>query len=124
MRRREFIAMLGGVAAARPLAARAQQPALPIGFLYAASIAQITKQMVGFREGLGESGYVEGQNVAIEYRAAEGRYDKLPALAAELVRLRVAIIVAGGGSESARAAKTATADLLRRKVLNGAWKGT
>jgi putative tryptophan/tyrosine transport system substrate-binding protein len=112
MRRRDFIAGIVGSATVWPLAARAQQPVLPIiGFLYAASIAQITKQMVGFREGLGESGYVEGQNVAIEYRAAEGRYDMLPALAAELVRLRVAVIVAGGGSESAHAAKIATADI-------------
>jgi putative tryptophan/tyrosine transport system substrate-binding protein len=113
MRRREFITLLGGVAAAWPVAARAQRPATPvIGLLSSASAGSWAYQLNAFRQGLSETGYIEGQNVAMEYRWADGQYERLPSLAAELVRLEVAILVAtGAGGFAAQAAKTATSTI-------------
>src|SRR6516164_11715025 len=108
IRRRKFLATLGGAAAARPLAASAQQPAMPvIGFLDPRSPDGMTERLRGFRQGLKDTGYVDGENVAIEYRWAEGQNDRLPALADELVRRRVAMIAAFG-IVAASAAKAAT----------------
>jgi putative ABC transport system substrate-binding protein len=110
--RRQFIAGLGGTAAAWPLAARAQQPAVRvIGFLSSRSPGESGGLVAAFQQGLREAGFVEGQNLAIAFRWAEGHYDRLPVLAVELVDLRVAVLLAAGGSPSALAAKAATSTI-------------
>jgi putative tryptophan/tyrosine transport system substrate-binding protein len=112
MRRRAFIALLGGAAATWPLAARAQQQAVPlVGFLHPSSPEPFGHIVNGFRRGLNDIGFVEGQNVAIEYRWARGEYDRLPALAAELVQRRMRVILAGGGEVGALAVKAATSTI-------------
>ena len=108
MKRREFIALLGGAAVAWPLAARAQQPMLVVGFLASQSLGPSSHLVASFRRGLQETGFVEGRDTTIEYRSAEGNYDQLPALATDLVRRQVTVIVTVGGETSATAAKAAT----------------
>jgi putative tryptophan/tyrosine transport system substrate-binding protein len=112
MKRREFVSLLGGAAVAWPLAARAQQPAMSmIGFVSSRAPGESAGVVAAFRRGLSEAGFVEGQNLAIAFRWAEGHYDRLPALAAELVNLRVAVLFAAGGPPSALAAKEATSTI-------------
>jgi len=112
LRRREFITLLGGAAAAWPLAARAQQPAMPvIGFMSARSPEDSVHLLEAFRRGLEERGFVEGRNVVIEYRWARGDYDRLPDMAVDLVSRRVNVLTAVGGDPSPRAAKRATASI-------------
>jgi putative ABC transport system substrate-binding protein len=118
--RRQFVSTLGGMAVAWPLVARAQQPTLPVvGFLNSASASAFEHLVQAFRDGLGEGGYVEGRNVAIEYRWGEGQIDRLPALAAELVQRQVAVIVTSGGDVSARAAKAATSSIPIVSTIGG-----
>jgi len=111
MRRREFITLLGG-AVACPVAARAQQPAMPvIGYLSSRSPDDTAHLVAAFRRGLDENGFVEGQNVTIEYRWALGQYDRLPAMASELVRRSVTVLTTTGGEPSTFAAKAATSTI-------------
>jgi putative ABC transport system substrate-binding protein len=109
MIRREFITLLGGAVVVWPLAMRAQQPAMPmVGFLHVGSANPFTHLVAGFRQGLKEIGYVESQNVTIEFRWADGQYDRLPALAADLVRRRAAVILTGGGEAPISAVRAAS----------------
>src|SRR5258707_13129537 len=113
MRRRDFIKVIGGAAAAWPVAARGQQRAMPVvGFLSSRSPGESAGVIAAFRQGLREIGFVEGENLAIAFRWAEGHYDRLPALAAELVGLRVALLFAAGGPPSALPAKAEASSLL------------
>src|SRR5262245_61954608 len=109
MKRREFISLLGGAATAWPIGARAQQATMPVvGFLNGQTSTEFAHLLAGFRRGLNEAGFVEGKNVAVEYRWAGRQYDRLPALAADLVRRRVSVMVAAGGAHLAGIASSST----------------
>jgi len=112
MRRREVLAIFGGAAAASPLAATAQQSAMPVIGYVRTGARELSEHLeMAFRQGLSETGYLEGRNVQIEYRFAEGRYDRLAGMVADFVRRRVAVIVAAGGGRPAVAAKAATSTI-------------
>ena len=112
MRRREFFGLVGGAAITWPLLARAEQPAIPLmGFLSSRAFDDSRHPVDAFRAGLQTSGYIEGKNVSVEYRWAEGHYDRLPTLAAELVRSRVTVLITTGGEPSVLAAKAATSSI-------------
>jgi putative ABC transport system substrate-binding protein len=119
MRRRKFITLIGGAAAAWPLAARAQQPIPVIGWLSGVSPEAMQPTLAAFRKALGDTGYVEGGNVQIEYRWADGKYDRLPAMAADLVGRRVTLIVTAAGEPSAFSAKAATSIIPIVMVIGG-----
>jgi ABC-type uncharacterized transport system substrate-binding protein len=126
MRRRDFITSLGGAAAAWPVAARAQQPAMPvIGFLNAASPDGYAERLRGFRQGLKDEGFGEGENVSVEYRWAENQISRLPAMATELLRRQVSVIVATGGNSAPTTAKAATTTIpilfCHARRPSGAW---
>jgi putative tryptophan/tyrosine transport system substrate-binding protein len=112
MRRRDFVLLIGGVAASWPFAVRGQQGTLPvIGFLSSRSPEESAHLVAAFHQGLAEGGFIDGENVVIEYRWAHGRYDLLPALAADLVSRRVNVLTTAGGEPSALAAKHATSTI-------------
>jgi len=119
MDRRTFIGSIAGGLVAAPLAARAQKPAMPvIGYLGSASLEQFAPYVAGFRRGLNEAGFVEGKNVAIEFRWADGHFDRLPALASDLVRRQVTVILATGAGGGANAAKTTTIGAAAQRMHN------
>jgi putative tryptophan/tyrosine transport system substrate-binding protein len=120
MRRRDFLGVMASATVAWPVTARAQQPAMPVvGFLNSASADAFEQRVQAFRDGLSDAGYVEGRNVTIEYRWAEGLIDRLPALAAELVQRQVVVIVTSGGDVSALAAKAATSSIPIVSTIGG-----